>query len=452
MKVISFGLFIFLLCASLSCYGQNNDPSDEDVVSAKAFISQLARGDFPSATGNMNDGMKSALPLDKLQGVWSMLTGQFGEYKKQAGIRTSVEDGYEVVLVTCEFEKARLDTKMLFDDKGKIAGIWFLSNQSNNAYAAPDYVKQGSFFEREVTVGSGEWALPATLTIPNGMGPYPGVVLVHGSGPMDRDESVGPNRPFKDIAWGLASNGIAVLRYEKRTKRYPEKIAAVSDTLTVKEETVDDAVAALTALLTTGDVDSKRIFLLGHSLGGMLLPRIAKSGTNVAGLIILAGNTRPLEDTILEQSVYLLSANSQPEQSDTDALNLLKTQVAKVKQADLSDKTPSSQLPFGIPAGYWLDLRGYNPSATAKELKLPMLILQGARDYQVTTADFQGWKDALASKTDVTLRMYDSLNHLFMAGQGKSTPAEYQIPGHVSGAVIGDIAEWIKGIKTTTAQ
>ena len=133
------------------------------------------------------------------------------------------------------------------------------------------------------------------------------MILVHGSGPHDRDETIGPNKPFRDLAHGLASQGIAVLRYEKRTKEHPVRMAMSVNTITVKEETIDDAVAAFEALKSQEKIDPKRIFVLGHSLGGTLLPRIGKAKDGIAGFISLAGSTRPMEDLVLEQTRYILS-------------------------------------------------------------------------------------------------------------------------------------------------
>jgi hypothetical protein len=122
----------------------------------------------------------------------------------------------------------------------------------------------------------------------------------------------------------------------------------------------------------------------------------------------------------------------------------LRQQVANVKSPKLSSKTPASTLPLGVTAAYWLDLRGYKPVEVAKLLRQPMLILQGGRDYQVTEADFNLWKQALSSRDDVVFKFYPDLSHLFTVGKGKATPGEYNTPGFVSETVVNDIAAWIK--------
>jgi dienelactone hydrolase len=418
--------------------------ADNVIALAKHSVELLKNEDFSSFFNSFDNTMKSALPLEKLQSTWKSLIGQVGAFKKQVDIRTEKVQEYDVAIVTCEFEKATLDIRIAFNKEKQVSGLFFLPSKRQAAeYKAPSYVKSDSFEEKEVTVGSGEWALPGTLTLPKGSAPFPAVVLIHGSGPQDRDETIGPNKPFRDLAWGLASRGIAVLRFDKRTLVHRQKLLAIKDSITVKEEVIDDALAAVSLLRSSPEINPKKIFLLGHSLGGMLTPRIGKLDSKISGFIIMAGTTRPLEDVILEQSNYIFSLDGQISDDEKKQLEELKAQIAKVKDPNLSKSDSSATLPLGLPASYWLDLRGYNPAETAKELKQPMLILQGGRDYQVTTVDFDNWKKALSSRKNVTFKFYEKLNHLFSEGEGKITPAEYLNPGHVAEAVINDIAQWI---------
>jgi dienelactone hydrolase len=116
-------------------------------------------------------------------------------------------------------------------------------------------VDPDAFTETEVRVGSEPWVLQGTLSMPKGEGPFPAVVLLAGSGPNDRDESIGPNAPLRDIAWGLASNGIAVLRYDKRTKAHQVEMAADVAERHGARGTIDDALAAIELLRVTPGVD-----------------------------------------------------------------------------------------------------------------------------------------------------------------------------------------------------
>ena len=419
---------------------------------ARDLVDQLAVGQFDEAATNFDAKMQQVLPPDKLQETWQALLAQVGPYQGQLGARSEQRENYDLVFVTTQFAEAMLDTQVTFDDQGRVAGLFFVpveatpgaDGTSEDGYTPPDYVQVGAFEERNLVIPSGDWILPATFTYPTGEGPFPVVLLVHGSGPNDRDETVGLNKPFRDLAWGLASQGIAVLRYEKRTKEYPDRVLANLQEFTVYDETIDDALAAISLLAKMKDVDKNRIYVLGHSLGGMLNPRIASQAPDLAGLIMMAGPSRPLEDLYLEQMTYIVELDGEVSEQEQEALTQIEQQVARVKDPQLSVDTPSSDLPLSVPAAYWLDLRDYDPAQAALELPQPMLFLQGERDYQVTLEDLQGWQAALASREDVEFKVYPTLNHLFIEGEGMGTPQEdYTSEGHVSGAVIDDIAAWI---------
>ena len=311
------------------------------------------------------------------------------------------------------------------------------------AYQPPAYVAPSMFREQEVTVGAGtEWTLPATLTLPTGTGPFPAVVLIHGSGPNDRDETIGPNKPFQDLAQGLASQGIAVLRYDKRTRVHPGKVTALQN-FTVKEETTDDALAAVALLRKTQEIDQKRIFVLGHSLGGMLIPRIGVADQGIAGLIVFAGATRPLEDEWVRQYEYIYGLRGPLTANQKAEIESYKQQAARIKQLAPADAN-RKELLLRAPPSYWLDLRGYFPPAVALKLKQPILILQGERDYNVTMDAFHDWERSLGQRPSVTYKSYPKLDHLFLEGTGPASDADYARPRNIPKYVIDDIVTWIK--------
>jgi len=190
------------------------------------------------------------------------------------------------------------------------------------------------------------------------------------------------------------------------------------------------------------EVDPGRVFVVGHSLGGYLLPRIGRRDPKLGGLIALAGSARPMEDLIVEQYAYIASLQGNPPEA-LAAVEKAKVDAQRIKTFKAGSE-PSGELLASAPPSYWLDLQGYNPAAEARTLKQPMLFLQGERDYQVTMTDFGIWKEALKDRANVRFRSFPKLNHLFQAGEGKSTPGEYMSkPCHVDLEVIDEIASWI---------
>jgi uncharacterized protein len=439
----SFVIAILIFAALLQSPAPAQQPPSDVVAHAQAVLAAVVAGDFTRVEEQFTVDMKAALPPGRLAATWTTLLTRAGAYKgcgTTPRVRRIADK--QMVITPCEFERATIDVQFAFDSAGRISGLVFRPAASAPVpYNLPSYANPSSYAETETTIGSGEWTLPATLTLPAGAGSVPAVALVHGSGPNDRDGTVGANRPLKDLATGLASRGIAVLRYDKRTRVHRAKVAALTD-FTVHQEVIEDVLDAVKALRAQATIDPARVFVLGHSLGGMLIPRIGTADPAIAGLIVLAGAARPLEEAIVAQTRYLAAADgtiSPEEQQGIDQAAALAASVRALKPEDAK----SGRLLSGAPASYWLDLRGYDPPSAARRVKAPMLILQGERDYQVTPEEFAKWKAALGARRDVTFHSYATLNHLFIAGTGPSLPAEYQVPGHVAEDVIRDIAAWI---------
>jgi fermentation-respiration switch protein FrsA (DUF1100 family) len=437
-KLASFKLIIILcFCVIFSgCTTQKQPVSKTTTKIALEVVSLLIEKNYAGVYSYFNASITSQITAAQFQSIWEQsIQKNYGNLTRIISNRTTNESGYQVVYVTCNFSKpTELDVRIVFDSQDKVISLTVVPTAV--PYNPPAYVNQNAFTEKNVTVGSGDWVLPGNLTIPNGAGPFPAVVLVQGSGPNDQDETIGPNKPFKDIAWGLASEGIVVLRYVKRTREYPQQFAEIQN-FTVEDEVIDDVIAAINLLNAAPVVNHSRIFVLGHSLGGYLAPRIASQDHRVAGLIILAGPTRPIEDLILEQTRYLanLSGTNQTAQIET-----VERGVEKIRSLNFTD----NETILGAPGSYWRDLSTYDPVATAQTLRIPMFILQGLRDYQVTLEDFNRWNQTFSGNSMVTLKTYPSLNHLFIPGIGVPSNAEYQIPGHVSVDVVNDIAAWVQ--------
>jgi uncharacterized protein len=296
--------------------------------------------------------------------------------------------------------------------------------------------------ESDASFQSGTLKVPATLCTPKGLSAgtrFPVVVMVHGSGPHDRDETIGPNKPFKDIAEGLAGSGIGSLRYDKRTFFAKDSFTPES---TIADETVNDAVAAVSAASKAPGVDPKRVFLLGHSLGGMMAPSIAEHAPETHGVILMAAAAIPLDQTIERQLSAQLKATGVPQAEIDKQVQQMKQQFADIR----AGKTTGTVTVFGAPAQYWSGIFQHDMATDLKKLNLPVLVLQGGKDIQVVQADYDLIHTALAGK-QAEFKVFPDLNHLMIAIEGPSTGAEYGKPGHVDNALIKTIADWVSKTK-----
>jgi dienelactone hydrolase len=290
--------------------------------------------------------------------------------------------------------------------------------------------------EKSVVVKGPVADLAATLTVPGSAKPVPAVLMLSGSGPNDRDETVGPNKPFRDLARGLADHGVATLRFDKRTVTVKD----ASKVSTIRDEYVVDALEALALLRAAPGVDAKRIFVLGHSLGTIAAPLVAKEAGDVRGLVLLAGPARPADALLRDQVTFQMKAAGQ------DAASIA-AQVAEVDKefAQLRNDPELSSSILGAPAGYWRDLFRFDLATLVAESTLPALLIQGEKDVQVSkTLDFDALRAKLGEGNGrFTYRSFPELNHLLIPVTGEATGKEYGIAGKVDPAVSEAIAVWI---------
>lgn len=412
------GIFCTGSCSSLMA-------QDANMQRAQQIYEFVVAGQGDSVYVRMNAEIQEKMIPEVFNDTFRSLEKQYGKCASASEWSTNTVDGITLFFRDIKFEKYELRFQTAFDSDGKAKSIWFLPVPPKNSTPAV-LLDNDTVKEKAIEVTDGSFKLPGTLTYPKKVKNFPVLVLVHGSGPNDRDETVGPNKPFRDLAWGLAAGGVAVIRYDKRTKVYGAASVPQGKEITLNEETVDDALAAVRLAKTIPGADPARIFVLGHSLGGMMAPFIAeRAGNELAGIILLAAPARKMEKLLEEQFAYIASLTN--DKSDAKAM------AEKFMQQ--------------MPEPYRRMLDEYNQVETARKLTLPLYVLQGERDYQVTMQDFGLWRFGLFRNANVQFKSYPLLNHLLQEGSGKSTPYEYNNVGPVPMYVMDDIAAFIKGVK-----
>jgi len=297
----------------------------------------------------------------------------------------------------------------------------------------------GDARERAIEVKGPAGALPATLLVPKAAGPVPAVIFLAGSGPNDKDETIGPNKPFADIARGLGDRGIASLRIDKRTFAIQDK--SKFQTMTLADEYDDDAKAAIAVLAATAGIDPTRLFVLGHSEGAMVAPRVASRSPEARGVVMMAPGVRPIDAMIIDQMESGARMTGRSADEIAEQTGRLKETFAAIRDPKRTDTPPF----MGASAAYWRELMALDVPKLVRDSKMPILVLQGDEDIQVRKdADFEFLRTSVGdTKGRVTYRSFAGLNHLFMKVERRSTGAEYGFPGHVEPAVISAIADWV---------
>ena len=427
-----------LLFSSLLCTLAPEGPAEEAV----RFLTRCRQGQFEQATGAFDGTIASKLSAEKLKEAWDGIVKACGPLRPVAFGPPRVDERKQVsvVKVRCEFALQALDAQIGVRD-GKIIGFTMQPPGPAGPLKPAPYVDAAKFSEREVTVGAEGWPLKGTLTLPKDRAAAPLIVLVHGSGPHDRDESIGPNAPFRDIAQGLATRGVAVLRYDKRTFAHGKKLAADKEhPVTIDSEVIDDALAAVKAARNWPEVDARRVYVLGHSLGGTAAPAIAIRDGHLAGIILMAAAARPPDKMAIDQFTYLRDHDPVQAEAAREYLRTLHPKFERIRNGEARD----DEVVFHAPAAYWKSWFALAPAKIAAQLKdLPILILQGKRDYQITEADLDLFKKALAGRDEVTVHLYANFNHIFFPAGPRGTDLDYFDEGHVDAGVVEDIAAWV---------
>ncbi|HOE06304.1 MAG: alpha/beta fold hydrolase [Bacilli bacterium] len=296
-------------------------------------------------------------------------------------------------------------------------------------------VTEHSYQEENIIVTTEEFELPGMLTIPESKDVVPAVVLIHGSGPSNMNEAIGALEPFENLAQELAKKGIASIRYHKRTFVYGSTLAN-DYSFTIYDEVIDDVLSAIAMLRADKRIDSKNLFLIGHSMGGQLAPIILNLDKNIKGAILLAGTTEHIIDVAMRQLQKQESPYYDTYYSYYEYFRNLKEVV------------PGEENYFymGAYEAYWASYNKFELQSEVIEASkhYQLLIMQGGQDLQVPKTTLDDYKNLLKGKENVQYKYYEELNHCFVYGVGENINNAYLIRKKIPTEVIDDIVNFIK--------
>ena len=420
-------IFVFILVfALLPVFALAEGPA-EDVMAL------IAAEDFDALYAISDEGVQSQ--LGSAQGftqAWGQIEATFGAYKSYSDVSSVQTGGLEVYSVTCDFEKASATLTLVFDGYGKLAGL----TVADYSMKQVEIADEGGYVEEDVTLRPGEAdATGGTLTLPEGDGPFPCVIMMQGSGPSDRNETAYGFPVFQALARALAPRGVASVRYDKYTYAHPDQTAG-NAAFTVDDEYTYDAAAALALLRADARIGD--IYLLGHSEGAMVAPRVAEKigAEGLSGLVLLAGSPLPLTDILMRQMKDM----------GADEATLAGYQAQFDAMAGMSDDALQAQIVLGAPLYYWRDVADYDYAGEIVRLNLPVFIAQGEKDFQVLPAEgIEAYEAALSGFDGATYARYPDMTHMLadISVEMTGTAADYTSLAGIDVALADDVAQWM---------
>ena len=426
----------FILTGILVWSSASSAQTTEQRIAARAFFDALTTKQTDRLVALQHPTFLEQMKPPRWIEVMDRLEKQIGAFREHRFRSSETHGSYASIVHRAYFAKDSIDFRVVVDSMNLIGGFW-LDEIQRYSFQPPPYASSASFRDEKVTFGDSV-PLYGQLTIPEGPGPFSAVVLLHGTGPHDRDATFLGNKIFRDIAQGLATRGVVVLRYDKRTRTYAGSIDPT--TLTIEQEVMEDAEAAVRFLKARSDVDTGRLSIIGHSLGAMMTPLLAQRNPAVKGIALMASPARHLEEVILEQLKFFSATT---DTLTVEQRTMLEMQVQSAKAA-MKEELPPKQMILNAPASYYYALHGYDQVETAKHLSIPILLLQGGKDYQIPYEEYEIWKRNLGAFPNVRFHLCEKCYHQFIETEEKPGPKNYSEEGYVALSVIQELAKWAK--------
>lgn len=410
---------------------------------SKQLLQWLQEAKWTAASGLLSPELQQKVDSAQLEVIWQGLQLAQGELQKVGELVYRERNQQQFYYRQLDFIKSSVRLELQFNARWEITALRLQPLSDEQLYLPPPYDHPQKYQEFSMRVKHDSIVLPAILTLPKGCKACPVVVLVHDIGPQDKDHSIGPTKMFRDLAVGLAAEGIASLRYDKRTFRYGPELMADLRVLTIENEVMEDALAALQLLRTVSEIDTQRIHLLGLGFGGMLAGAIAsRSPLSIRSIVAVGSSPRPLPDQLLDQYIQLLSSElSYPNMQL--AVQQLERQTQLAKSMKLGSDISADSLPLQLPASYWQHLQKFDAVAGYWQTNAALWFVRGGDDYQSQAIDLQQWEMRLLGRDKATFSTLTQLNHLLMPSLLVPLTDTYQKQNNVSAEAMVCISRWL---------
>lgn len=370
---------------------------------ARELFEYLSNEKYKAAHEMIDPRARDSLPVSHLKSKWKDLASGRSELRNVETVR---ED--RTVVRFCRGEEYfRID--LSFNEDGYVRMIFFHLNEDPipAGYSAPDYVSS-ELQSEDIGIDVGEHTLYGEAVFPQGDTARPCVVILPGSGTTDMDGATGTSRPYRDLAYGLASHGYVTYRYNKRP---------VSATETVRNRLIHDAQKVIEQIRTLEQVDESRMTICGHSLGGFLAPLVCDKG-EIADAVILGAPCGDIRETAVNQLDAELSVQE---------FQTLVTEREKTEQL------------LGYSVSFWKDVARQRPAEVANQTGIRLYVGYGGQDELVGESSFNRWCETVDTD-QITADKYPELDHTLLLAEEDETEKS-----HVPEKVIANIAEWLSG-------
>lgn len=448
LNTLTFNFFRLLFLIVVSSVAINA-AEEISIKKPKEIIEYFQSGEVEAVYSQFDSSMSKVLTPPRLAPIWRQLTSNYGEFKGYGKQDSNSVDENLITNTDLNFEKAVINFMLSFDNKtNKISGMYITEQEKivikdTVNIDLPSYIDTNSFKETKIIIKD-IFDLDGKLSVPNKYVKDIIFVLVHGSGPQDMDGSFGKHKFFENLAWGFASKGFGVVRYNKLTLQHGSALVREKPKMTQDDEYNNSILGSIDFIKMNSQLKDKKIFLIGHSQGASAITSFANN-KDISGLILLSGSPQKLYDIYTTQLEYIFNLEDGLNKSETKILEEHKLKVDYF-QKNKSRFIPKDSLPLELNYEYLVHLDNFNPIENLKNTEKPTLIVSGGNDYQVTIKDFELWKKGLQNNANIKFELIENVNHIYGEIDKMSIPSDYRIYRPITSKLFEDIIKWINNL------